>query len=667
MPKIIQQDGSIIDGDDLSYTSVTNYKYYLQRALNLNNWTADETDHGSGGYYRYHLKHPNEAERHIHVYLKPVVWRHRHEEEKAAQMSAGLDMRGFDAINNGDAEKTYSFGIYRDPTASRNITDQNDPYVICAWNPTEWGENHGVSSFNYFIRAGVISEAFKIGFASWQSNDRRVFAFRPEFIHYYLLSRDSLHETGQGVAVQIPPAAADVSRIPLNQILYGPPGTGKTYATISKAVEIINGYDTTGMPWSEVKEAYDDLVDSGKIRFVTFHQSYSYEEFIEGIKPVVDGDNVRYEIVDGTFKKLCLDALRSKIRVGEVFQNGNGNNMTIVKSNMSITNIQRENGAIVTLPTHLILNLVNLVREGSLSLQNISDRERDGQNIEEFLEVRYDRYIFGYDSVIRPLVDHILNSDLDASQNYVMVIDEINRGNISRIFGELITLIEDSKRLGRREALTAKLTYSGQNDSIESFGVPPNVYLIGTMNSADRSIALIDTALRRRFTFYNYPSDANLISDDVEGINIRRMFIFMNKRIEFLLDKDHLLGHGYFMHVDSKAKLGVAFRNKIIPLLEEYFYGDFEKIQYVLGDNPEFGKEGSLRMISLSAPDEQRNLFGTDIDGFEDKSIYSLRSDLQEERYNHVPSDVYVSIYEKIVPAQAVPSDTNQNDDGDNQ
>lgn len=645
MPKIIQRDGSIIDGDDLRYTNVNTYKDYLLRALNLNGWTAEETDHGNGGYYQYHLNHPNEVARDIHVYLKPVVWRHRNEEEKAAQMSASLDMRGFNAIRNGEPEQTFSFGIYRDPTASGEPTDQADPYVICAWNPIEWGENHGESSFNYFVRVQVISEAFKFGFASMETNSRKVFAFKPEFIHYYLFSRDALHENGVAPSMKFSQETLDPTLFPQNQILYGPPGTGKTYATITKAVEIVKGVNTSGMSWSDVKETYDDLVDTGKIRFVTFHQSYSYEEFIEGIKPIVDGDNVKYQITDGTFKKLCIDALHSKIRVGEVFKNSTGKNLKIVKSNASITNIERDTGAIITLPTDLILNLDRLVRNEELSLQNISDRQKDDRNIEEFLDVSYDRYIFGYDSVIRPLIEHIINNDRGVPENYVMIIDEINRGNISRIFGELITLIEDSKRLGKPEALTARLAYSGQDENSEPFGVPSNVYIIGTMNSADRSIALIDTALRRRFTFYNYPSDSSLVPDSIEGVNLRRMYEVINKRIEFLLDKDHLLGHGYFMHVSNLEQLGSSFRNKIIPLLEEYFYGDFEKIQFVFGDNPEFNKPSDLRMIAIGSSNAQRELFGTDIDGFEDKSIYSLRTELQYEEYDKVSKDVYKSIY----------------------
>ena len=229
--------------------------------------------------------------------------------------------------------------------------------------------------------------------------------------------------------------------------------------------------------------------------------------------------------------------------------------------------------------------------------------------------------------------------------NFILIIDEINRGNISRIFGELITLLEETKRLGKPEELKLKLTYSGQLKDSKDFGVPSNVHIIGTMNSADRSIALIDTALRRRFTFYNFSSDNNLVPEFIDSINLRQLFKTINQRIEFLLDPDHLLGHGYFMNVENKIELGSVFRNKIIPLLEEYFYGDFEKIQMVLGDNPEYGKNPIYKIIESSQPSTQRVIFGTDIEGFEDKGLYSLRQDLLDENYEEVPVQVFKSIY----------------------
>ncbi|NLV83603.1 MAG: AAA domain-containing protein, partial [Spirochaetales bacterium] len=168
--------------------------------------------------------------------------------------------------------------------------------------------------------------------------------------------------------------------------------------------------------------------------------------------------------------------------------------------------------------------------------------------------------------------------------NRVFIIDEINRGNISKVFGELITLIEPTKRIGAKEQLRATLPYSGQ-----SFGVPDNVYLIGTMNTADRSIALIDTALRRRFSFVEMQPDSAMLKDVlVDGIDISEMLDTINKRITVLLDREHTIGHSYLLPLKSDPtleRLAVIFENTIVPLLQEYFYDDYEKIQLVLGDN----------------------------------------------------------------------------------
>ena len=167
-------------------------------------------------------------------------------------------------------------------------------------------------------------------------------------------------------------------------------------------------------------------------------------------------------------------------------------------------------------------------------------------------------------------------------QNYVLIIDEINRGNIAKIFGELITLIELSKRIGRDDAITLTLPYSQ-----DSFGVPDNLYIVGTMNTADRSIALLDTALRRRFDFVEMMPDSkhDRISTDIEGVNCQELLAAMNDRIRFLLDREHQIGHTYFMNIDDLESLAATFKNKIIPLLQEYFYDNWEKIDLVLNRN----------------------------------------------------------------------------------
>ncbi|TNO40491.1 endonuclease, partial [Campylobacter jejuni] len=165
-------------------------------------------------------------------------------------------------------------------------------------------------------------------------------------------------------------------------------------------------------------------------------------------------------------------------------------------------------------------------------------------------------------------------------KSYIIIIDEINRGNVSKIFGELITLIEPSKRIGEKEELKVTLPYSG-----EKFGVPKNVYIIGTMNTADRSITSLDTALRRRFEFVEMMPDVSKLSMDCEGINLQELLKAINTRIEYLLDREKTIGHAFFVSVENLNDLKSIFQNKIIPLLQEYFYNDYALINAVLNDN----------------------------------------------------------------------------------
>ena len=155
----------------------------------------------------------------------------------------------------------------------------------------------------------------------------------------------------------------------------------------------------------------------------------------------------------------------------------------------------------------------------------------------------------------------------------MLIIDEINRGNVSQIFGELITLIEEDKRTGEDEVLTATLPYSKK-----TFSVPPNLYIIGTMNTADRSVEALDTALRRRFSFEPMLPDTTKIKESPAGINLPEMLNVINARLEALLSKDHTIGHAWLMKIDTMEKLQSAFKNKILPLLQEFFYNDYAKI-----------------------------------------------------------------------------------------
>lgn len=249
---------------------------------------------------------------------------------------------------------------------------------------------------------------------------------------------------------------------------------------------------------SELAAGPDQVETVKRYEFVTFHQSYGYEEFIEGLRPITNNDgDISYEVKAGVFKRLCKRA------------------------------------------------------------------------------------------------------EADPENRYAMVIDEINRGNISKIFGELITLVEVDKRAGSENALQATLPYSGS-----LFTVPSNIDVIGSMNTADRSLTHIDVALRRRFDFEELRTDYSLVTDDLEGINLRHLLYAMNQRIELLLDRDHILGHALLMKVRSFDALEQAFKTNILPLLEEYFFENWEKINQVLNNNGFIEEQNNAYEIWLGESDD---------------------------------------------------------------
>ncbi|EAH6544412.1 AAA family ATPase [Campylobacter jejuni] len=418
------------------------------------------------------------------------------------------------------------------------------------------------------------------------------------------------------------------NNISLNQILYGSPGTGKTYHTIDKALEIL-GENLESR--DEKKAKFDEYVKNGQIVFTTFHQSYGYEEFVEGIKPSLNSDEnsqINYKVKDGIFKELCKKALENRDDI-ESFnfyindlkektkEDANNPEKYFQLPNTKYS-IQYRGGKTFRIKFD---DMSKNHKDYPVSIDNIEKLYKTS-NIDEIYNSAYVKAILNY-LKSQGLKDY-KEKDEKINLPYIIIIDEINRGNVSKIFGELITLIEPSKRLGNEEALELTLPYSG-----EKFGVPKNVYIIGTMNTADRSITSLDTALRRRFEFVEMMPNSDLLNNvfickDVENPNededylgddaktegyaeiLQNILISINKRIEFLLDREKTIGHAFFMseavkfnknnwikpdeyeedwYVLSISKLKKVFQNKIIPLLQEYFYNDYALINEVLNDN----------------------------------------------------------------------------------
>ena len=407
---------------------------------------------------------------------------------------------------------------------------------------------------------------------------------------------------------------------PLNQILFGPPGTGKTYSTIETAIKIVNpSFKLENQGRDIIKKEYDRLVLDGQIVFTTFHQSMSYEDFIEGIKPITTSDNeVIYEVTDGLFKRICSKALEKKVKASN-FED----------TYQKLLNEISDGGNKLVLETMIHAKEFTIYKNSKNNIRFHANTEKAYEGVirKELLEhylktgeaLDWPSYVKAIGKYLREKYNYTQSEEVE-EKKFVIIIDEINRGNVSQIFGELITLIEEDKRLGKNEALEVFLPYSKK-----SFGVPQNVYIIGTMNTADRSVEALDTALRRRFDFTELAPNSSLISSlgksapdgILNGIDLPALLDKINTRIEKLLDKDHLIGHSFFMQVDSFDKLKGAFQNKIIPLLQEYFYGDFGKIELVLG-------AGFVREKNT---DNVRSIFAKakyDTSILDDKPIYEL-------------------------------------------
>ena len=534
---------------------------------------------------------------------------------------------------------------------------------------------------------------------------------------------------------------------PLNTILYGPPGTGKTFNTVIYAVAIIEGKTVEAIQsedYEGVRKRYDAFKKQGRIAFTTFHQSYGYEDFIEGIRPTLDGEKseITYELHDGCFKRFCVN----KETVGDQLSPNEPSSETVFDEALALFNGVQDQEENKNIDLEIIEKLRNssgviwsILHGGSCTSGNKAEKTANVEMHKDCFEdgiirvgcgddgrpdsgpdaILYDKFTdelstgdivlccynlksidgigivtgeafdnekyegwrwsrmvewlwHGDPIVITELLPpgqkqfprqgtlqktgiavddlvHFIKENLDVhdilkpmddSQKilpYVFIIDEINRGNISKIFGELITLIEPNKRLGSDEEAKATLPYSG-----EEFGVPNNVYILGTMNTADRSIALLDTALRRRFDFVEMPPRPDLLEGiAIEGadINLETMLQKMNDRIEFLLDREHTIGHAYFMgdFEEHPTLDGLAdiFRNKIVPLLQEYFFDDYSKIRLVLGDN---AKSKDCQFV-LEETSHASLFAGAPADMDLDKPTYKINSDAFGKQ------EAYIGIY----------------------
>lgn len=386
--------------------------------------------------------------------------------------------------------------------------------------------------------------------------------------------------------------------IPLNTILYWVPWTWKTYNTINYAVAILENKPVeeiqkeSQLNRDAVKLRYEDFLKKWFIIFTTFHQSYWYEDFIEWIKASVEWENVKYSVEPWCFKTLC-----DRARTWEWFE-------SIYNKFLSDISENEEPYKLKTVTWKIFWVMVN--SKNNLSLFTWKDLKPNWvitkDNLQRYLNWD-DGFVIWWESYYNWILQYfkdeykLKSESINKNNKYVFIIDEINRWNISKIFWELITLLEPDKRLWWKEELKVKLPYSN-----DEFWVPSNLYVLWTMNTADRSIALIDLALRRRFKFREIEPNSELLNwINVEWINVKQMFETINNRIELLYDRDHLLGHAYFLSLEKEPtleKLNSIILDNIIPLLQEYFHDDWEKIQMILWDhdNQSF-KEDSDKII----------------------------------------------------------------------
>lgn len=559
-----------------------------------------------------------------------------------------------------------------------------------------------------------------------QMGNQQLFNYTQNLVERYKQSIPAKEQEVESQSDDADDLNISVVKQPLNQILFGPAGTGKTYHTIDQALKILdpslieelesddNSYDR-----ETLKNKFNEFIAKGQVKFVTFHQSFSYEDFIEGIRAesieaeLENGNKIRnleYPVKDGVFLELCKSATTKvkkfyqkdsinlsniqpwKMSLGragyeeDVYDYCMNNNCILLgwgddlnfsscESHKEIEDYMKANGYEDYLRDYpssasFVHNFKNVMKLGDLVIASDGNHKfraigkitgdyefLEGENDElpHFRQMRKVQWLRQYTPSLPN--DRLLKTDKNFSmqtlyklahidsnklsellaedsvddfneKNFVIIIDEINRGNISKIFGELITLIEDDKRQGQSEEISVTLPYSKTK-----FSVPKNVYIIGTMNSSDRSLTGIDIALRRRFTFIEMPPKPKELEEiEIEGVNLRDLLSKINRRIEVLLDKEHCIGHANFMslnHESTIKDLANIFKRKILPLLQEYFFEDWSKINMVFNDNDMLTKESvfiselftNIKDDNLNYQ-ENRELWKINDSAFEDVQSY---------------------------------------------
>jgi|3_EtaG_2_1085321.scaffolds.fasta_scaffold01890_5 5-methylcytosine-specific restriction protein B len=674
----------------------TSYKFGIYKRENTD--SEDSRDaYLTDGDYAW-LKKYGETKEEAFKNVKQIV-------VDVVEASSKEDLAIIDSIDLGDAYKWKIAFLYSDHKVINILSTPNIRWV---------GEYKGFEAAN----TAPISEIHNY-----------VLSEKPSDVDFYDYSKELWSAFNKMEAQEIETVTEDkeLSSMSLNQILYGPPGTGKTYHTVNKALQIVDPefYEANKVDRKALTKRFRELLitdwenhKSGQIASTTFHQSFSYEDFIEGIKPILldrNSDNeeidtetdssIGYEIQNGIFKNISelarqqsggkvglakglLKWDREQFNKAEFYKLSLGNVNIIEDDEIYKYCIENNRIGIGFLWDEDLTN----VEEAKINQIHIDNSDYDKHDCTSMAIFRHHLkggyyvviasgnhkfraigkvvgdYFYDKDSPIRyphfrkvewiakdldlsvdlvynkkfsqKTIYHLRKKDIkpeffirskatpiqtSEKKPYVLIVDEINRGNIAQIFGELITLIEEDKREGMDEETSVSLPYSKQ-----PFSVPSNLHIIGTMNTADRSIEALDTALRRRFTFEEMPPKPKAIEDegalkgDKSEIQVGESYFLLskiletiNKRIEKLLDKDHLIGHSYFMDVSEVSDLKRVFYRNIIPLLEEYFYGDKGKIQLVLG-------RGFIKQTEYSVETELFAKSDYDDSVFEDREVWEL-------------------------------------------